>query len=119
MVEPIAQVVLALPVAIALAPGGMCQEETRWIAFCCQLLQTRLTRVLRFQSGKARLARNGYCTEFDLLISKSGVRPGFACVGAACEGDQDEPRPSLPSTTTIDRHISWYCLHVSVRCACT
>ena len=63
MVEPIAQVVLALPVSIALAPGGVCQEETRWIAFCCQLLQTRLTRVLRFQSGKARLLRSLYCIE--------------------------------------------------------
>lgn len=52
MVEPIAQVVLALPVAIALASAA-CLKETRWLTFCCQLLTTRLTRVLRFQCGKA------------------------------------------------------------------
>ena len=55
MVEPTAQVVLALPVRIALG-GPACLEETRWLTFCCSLLTTRLTRVLRFQSGKVRLA---------------------------------------------------------------
>ena len=57
MVEPMAQVMLALPVTIALAGGAACLEETRWLAFCCQLLTTRLTRVLRFQSGKVRPPR--------------------------------------------------------------
>lgn len=51
MVEPTAQVVLALPVRIA-QDGAGCLEETRWLNFCCSLLTTRLTRVLRFQSGK-------------------------------------------------------------------
>ena len=51
MVEPTAQVVLALPVRIALDDAG-CLEETRWLNFCCSLLTTRLIRVLRFQSGK-------------------------------------------------------------------
>ena len=49
-----AQVAIALPVTIALAGGAACLEEMRWLTFCCQLLTTRLTRVLRFQSGKVR-----------------------------------------------------------------
>ena len=56
--EQLAQVAIALPVTIALAGGAPCLEETRWLTFCCQLLTTRLTRVLRFQSGKVR-ARAG------------------------------------------------------------
>jgi predicted alpha/beta-hydrolase family hydrolase len=68
MVEPMAQVAIALPVTIALAGGAACLEETRWLTFCCQLLTTRLTRVLRFQSGKVR-ARARSCAE-----------PGWGCL---------------------------------------
>ncbi|KAK9846440.1 hypothetical protein WJX81_003803 [Elliptochloris bilobata] len=81
MVEPTAQVMLALPVRIAL--DAACLEETRWLNFCCQLLTTRLTRVLRFQSGKvyaaSAFASFGTTAPSEREALRGEVRIGFSC----------------------------------------
>ena len=52
MIVPQALAQITFPVQLDWAVNGL--EESHWLNFCCQLLEMRLIRALRFEQGKVR-----------------------------------------------------------------
>ena len=54
MVMPRTQSLITFPVEIS-KPGTMeALQETHWLAFACQLLETKLLQLMRFKFGEVR-----------------------------------------------------------------
>ena len=53
MMVPQALAQITFPVQLDWAVNGL--EESHWLNFCCQLLEMRLIRALRFEQGKVGL----------------------------------------------------------------
>lgn len=52
MIVPQALAQITFPVQLDWAANGL--KESHWLKFCCQLLEMRLIRALRFEQGKVR-----------------------------------------------------------------
>ena len=52
MINPRTQALVTFPVEISLSSGLPNLEDTYWLTFACQLLQTKLLQIMRFRYGE-------------------------------------------------------------------